>query len=483
MLRFERLVCSLPFLLPGCQRPEHPPPAFGDYPASDTSTAILSHVVLPADTAQARWHDHLAALIGQRANFAGHYVATEWPAGWPVGHLFALADTRTGRAWVTDVDPMVGTEYRLESTLLVVDPADRVHAALDDTGKRFGDLRNLAITRYFRWDGERFVKVDSAKVYPQPPDWRMQLAGRPPAAARLADGGARPTLAATTPPGSAPGGSGWRASQLRRGVVRRRHPESPMKAIVISLVAFLALPQPAASQPGPSPDVARLFRSSVAAADRHDLRTAIAMSDSLLRQDSTVLNALWNLGIWHATLNEPRQALTAWQSYHAQDSTDWRVEAKIIQSFQALGDTARRDSALAGLLRHRSVTQNPELREAEVFCRDQSTIEGRRVMVFQTFEPRGNRMAFVTFHLLDAEGRDTARVVLGSDSLTTQFERELGRIGPAERVYTLDYFAPRLHATYAFFHAQPSYDQLKSLVAAILRGEIHPLSASTQAPQ
>ncbi len=166
MHRFDRLICLLPVLLLGCQQPGHPPPAFGDYPAADTSTATLTRIVLPADTALTRWHDHLAALIGQRANFAGHYVATEWPAGWPVGHLFALADTRTGRAWVTDVDPMVGTEYRLESTLLVVDPADRVHAALDDPKKTFRDLQDLAFTRYFRWDGERFVKVDSAKVYP-----------------------------------------------------------------------------------------------------------------------------------------------------------------------------------------------------------------------------------------------------------------------------------------------------------------------------
>ncbi len=166
MLQSDRLVCLFPLLLLGCQQRGHSPPAFADYPAPDTTTATLTHIVLPADTAQARWVDHLTALIGERANFAGHYVATEWAAGWPVGHLFALADARTGQAWVTDVDPMVGTEYHLESTLLVVDPAARVHAALDDTSKTLGDLRNLAFTRYFRWDGQRFVKVDSAKVYP-----------------------------------------------------------------------------------------------------------------------------------------------------------------------------------------------------------------------------------------------------------------------------------------------------------------------------
>jgi len=256
-----------------------------------------------------------------------------------------------------------------------------------------------------------------------------------------------------------------------------------MRPIVLVLASSVVLAHRAASQQDSSPEVTRLFRGSVAAAEHSDLRTAIAMADSLLRQDSTVLDALWNLGIWHATLSEPRQALAAWLSYHAQDSTDWRVETKIIQSYQALGDTARRDSALAGLFKHRRVTRNPEFKQAEEFCREQGTIDGRRIMVFQTFEPQGDRMVFVTFQLLDAVGRDTARISLGSYDRTTQIERELGRIGANERIYHLDYYTDRSHATYAFFRTLPSYDEIRSMVAAILRGELHPSSSSTYTPR
>src|SRR5512135_2452322 len=81
----------------------------------------------------------------------------------------------------------------------------------------------------------------------------MQLTERAPAAERLADCGARPTLAATTLPGSAPGEIRLRAPQLIRRVVRRR-----MQArIVVSgalAIAASASCAPHESSPGSRPD-------------------------------------------------------------------------------------------------------------------------------------------------------------------------------------------------------------------------------------
>jgi hypothetical protein len=256
-----------------------------------------------------------------------------------------------------------------------------------------------------------------------------------------------------------------------------------MRIMAIGLAGSLAVTQALAGQQPSSLELERLHHASVAAAEHSDLRGAIAMADSLLRQDSTVLNTLWNVGIWHAMLNEPEQALLAWKSYHAQDSTDWHVETKLIQSYQALGDSMRRDSALAGLLDHRHRSQNPELLQAESFCREQAVIEGRPVMAFQNFEPHGDRMIFLTFYLLGPDGRDTARLSLGSYDLTTQAAREAGDIGPNERIYHLDYYAGRTHATYAFFRALPSYDQVRASVGQILRGELTAVSSSTFTPQ
>ncbi len=251
-----------------------------------------------------------------------------------------------------------------------------------------------------------------------------------------------------------------------------------MRILVFALVWLLVSAADAASQQD-SAEVTRLFDGSLLAADRSDLPLAIAMTDSLLQLDSTVLSAYWNVGVWHSLRGEHSEALNAWKAFRSRDSTDWQVEAKLVQVYQALGDTVRRDSALAGLFAHRLVTKNPQFLEATTFCREQGSLEGRQVMVFQNFAPEGDRKVFVTFYLLGADGRDTARISLGSYDLTTLTARQVGDIGPNDRIYHLDYYGDRSHATYGFFRAQPTYDELRSMVAAVLRGDRTPLSSST----
>ncbi len=226
----------------------------------------------------------------------------------------------------------------------------------------------------------------------------------------------------------------------------------------------------------------RLYDGSLAAADRSNLPLAAAMADSLLAMDPTNLDAWWNLGLWRAAMNQPTQALAAWRGYLARDSTDWRAEAKLIQAYQSLGNLSARDSALAGLMEHRRRTSNPELREAAAFCREQTMVDGHTVMVFQTFTPEGDRRIFVTFYLLGADGRDTARYSLGSYDRTTATAREAGQIGQDERLYHLDYYRARTHATLQFFRKQPSYDRLREVVWAAIRGEVQPMSRLTAPP-
>jgi hypothetical protein len=55
----------------------------------------------------------------------------------------------------------------------------------------------------------------------------------------------------------------------------------------------------------------------------------------------------WNLGIGHSELGEHREALAAWGHYLGEKPDDWRARAKLIQSYQALGDTAARDERSA----------------------------------------------------------------------------------------------------------------------------------------
>lgn len=242
-----------------------------------------------------------------------------------------------------------------------------------------------------------------------------------------------------------------------------------MRALV-SLVLFTSMvPTLVAGQQADTVRLKRLYMTAVEAAGRQDISLAITLMDSVIQTDSTLLDAWWNLGLWHASLGQSESALRDWKSYHALDSTDWRVESKLVQAYQALNDIPRRDSALAGLLHHRSVTRNPDLLRAEVFCREQALVNGQRVMVMQTFAPKGDRMVFYTFYLLSPEGREVGRYSLGSYDLTTNVAREAGEIGKKDRLYHIDYYAPQAHSAVAFYRTMPTYDEARAVIWESLR--------------
>ena len=157
-------------LATGCRstRPARPSVAFADYSAPIDTAIRLQRLDLGSDTLLMRWAADLQPAVGAPPNFAGHFIIRQWPAGFPVGQLLAVIDARTGRAWLTKADPMVGAEFQVSSALLVVDPPALVHQRLDDTSARLADLRALAWTRYYRWNGDRLVALDSGKVYSGP---------------------------------------------------------------------------------------------------------------------------------------------------------------------------------------------------------------------------------------------------------------------------------------------------------------------------
>jgi hypothetical protein len=48
------------------------------------------------------------------------------------------------------------------------------------------------------------------------------------------------------------------------------------------------------------------------------------------------------------------------------------------------------------------------------------------------------------------------------------------------RLYHLDLYRPKFHATYAFYEGQPAYETVRENVLAILSGKANPLSSTQQ---
>lgn len=190
---------------------------------------------------------------------------------------------------------------------------------------------------------------------------------------------------------------------------------------------------------------------------------------------------LWNLGIASAEVGAPNEALKYWLAYKAVEPNDWRACAKLVQTYQTLGDRVARDrerDALLGIWRRAAA--GSEVRRTEHYCREQMVLAGRKVLAFEVFEPRADKAIFYFFVMLDAAGREESRISLGSYASTNRVAQEIGGLPKGKRLYHLDRYDRSGHATFAFLESRPSYEEVRVSVQGILNGTMKPLSSTTR---
>jgi tetratricopeptide (TPR) repeat protein len=197
---------------------------------------------------------------------------------------------------------------------------------------------------------------------------------------------------------------------------------------------------------------------------------------SELPVDSSVL---WNLGLAFAATGQHLKAVETWQSYRRIAPDDWQARAKLVQSYQALGDTKARDEEVKSLYEYRKNSSDPKVNTAERFCREQGVMGNRSVFVFEYFSPTGDRQQYVRFCVLNKKGEVDYYISLGSYDSTTEIARELGEIRKNERLYHLDEYTDTQHRTYAIFKTKPDYDEVRATVVNVLEGKLKPISGTT----
>ena len=178
---------------------------------------------------------------------------------------------------------------------------------------------------------------------------------------------------------------------------------------------------------------------------------------------------LWNLGVSNAAVGNDQRALDYWQLYGEHHPDDWRWRAKIIQAYQALGDLPDRDRERRALFEARKeAPEGSVLRQETKYCREQMTVAGKRVLVFEDFEPAEDWAVFYRFVVLDDQGRQASVLSLGSYQATNEIMWETGQLARDKRLYHLDRYEGDTHSTYAFFEEMPEYDSVRARVIEIL---------------
>jgi tetratricopeptide (TPR) repeat protein len=226
-------------------------------------------------------------------------------------------------------------------------------------------------------------------------------------------------------------------------------------------------------------DPERLFKDAVATAQAGRLGEAAEKLEMVAALTADHPDVYWNLGTFRTQLQQHDRALAAWEVYQRLVPDDWRARPKIIQACQALGDTARRDRERDALLALREAGTDPELAREPRYCREQFRVGDHPVAAYEVFEPAGPQRVFYSFLVGNPDGTMIGEYSLGSYDATTEVSREMGTIGPNDRIYHLDRYDARGHSTYAFYNRLPSYDETRAGVVAALTGALAAVSGVT----
>lgn len=215
--------------------------------------------------------------------------------------------------------------------------------------------------------------------------------------------------------------------------------------------------------------------------EKKQYEQALAKYEAALKKDPKHTDALYNGGLAAYLAGRFKRAAELWEGSRKLDPGDLKVLAKLVQAWQALGDSKKRDAARKELFQRRAALPEEERRKEARYCREQFAAgpEGAKeqVMVFEYYELAGPRAVRYQFSVVQ-DGEEVRRYSLGSYDLTTEYARASGQIGKDERMFHLDGYSGdgRHHQTYGLFRKEPTYEETRAMVVEILEKKRKPSS-------
>jgi tetratricopeptide (TPR) repeat protein len=192
---------------------------------------------------------------------------------------------------------------------------------------------------------------------------------------------------------------------------------------------------------------------------------------------------LYNAGFAAYLCHDLATATDLWERLRRQDAEDWQVRAKLIQAYQALEKLSERDAVRSELFDMWKRGGNQDLAGQLEYCRDRFDVGGEKVMAYEHFELKGDRALRYVFSVMDESGeKEKYRISLGSYELDNRMWHEMTKPRPPDdqRLFHLDGYYQWGHATYGMYTTEPSYDETRNLVIAILEKKLDPVSTSTR---
>ncbi len=192
------------------------------------------------------------------------------------------------------------------------------------------------------------------------------------------------------------------------------------------------------------------------------------------------LGPLYNGGVAAFSIKNYKEAILMWKRIKELDPEDWQVRTKIIQTYQSLEMFSERDLERKELFDLRKSGEIEELNKTDFYTREQTELAGKKIMVFEHFELKGDRALRYAFYILKDDGKPEFSISLGSYETTNAIWRETEKRKPEERLFHLDGYFQNGHSTYGMYEKEPTYDETREMVRKILEKEKNPISSSTR---
>lgn len=90
----------------------------------------------------------------QGVNFAGHYTIVTWGCGTSC-QVLAVIDRQTGQVYFPEIVASVGFDYKIYSSLLIVNPSQNLQEVPEEYRQNYGQ------TTYYKWENNQFIPLSN----------------------------------------------------------------------------------------------------------------------------------------------------------------------------------------------------------------------------------------------------------------------------------------------------------------------------------
>jgi tetratricopeptide (TPR) repeat protein len=222
------------------------------------------------------------------------------------------------------------------------------------------------------------------------------------------------------------------------------------------------------------------FKAGNALLEKKQYAAALAEYRKALALVPDAPAVLWNGGMAAFFAKDFATAMALYKQLREQEPNDGRVLGKLIQTYQASGDTKNRDTARTAMLAlHKSGKDTSDLAKQPSYCRDQFQIGDKTVYAYETFEfkPRvirgDSEMFAVRYNFLvgNPDNSMEVRVEVGWNEPIKAADGTYKQGGS----FYFDAYYPKgrwVRKTMGLFENERDYDAVKQHVIAIVEGKV-----------